>query len=81
MNAIKMIEDMLSDYTPTKFNYDLQKHFNLRELGLDSLDQMELFYYLRDKLDISSEIQHNCSVEQIVQFVENNARVKSYDSV
>ena len=79
MTAAKMIEDMLNDYAT--FNYDEQKNSTLKELGLDSLDRMELFYFLRDKLDINAEIQDNATVEDIVNFIEAHAESKLYGTV
>ncbi len=79
MTAEKMIEDMLNDYA--SFNYDKQKNCTLKELGLDSLDRMELFYFLRDKLDINAQIQDNATIEDIVNFIEVHAESKLYGTV
>ena len=66
MTIKNLISDMLNDYGD--FSYDNDQDKTLKELGLDSLDQMELFYYLREKLDISDDVPQGMKVSQIVLF-------------
>ncbi len=79
MTIKNLISDMLNDYGD--FSYDNDQDKTLKELGLDSLDQMELFYYLREKLDISDDVPQGMKVSQIVAFIEYNHGKKIYGTV
>lgn len=73
MNVKDMMQKMISEYVDFEdFKIDQYLNYTLKQLGFDSLDQMELAYIVGEKLDLKSRIPDGLSVGEIVQHLEDN---------
>lgn len=69
MSIKDMMQDMIREYVEG-FNIDQNLNYTLRQLGFDSLDQMELSYYVGEKLDLKKKIPEDLNIGEIVQHLE-----------
>lgn len=67
-----VFECMMQDYIENfSINENLDK--TLTQIGIDSMDQLELQYYLGEKLDLKNKLPENLQVQQIINFLELNS--------
>lgn len=70
--ATDVFECMMQDYIENfSINENLDK--TLTQIGIDSMDQLELQYYLGEKLDLKNKLPENLQVQQIINFLELNS--------
>lgn len=67
-----VFECMMQDYIENfSTNENLDK--TLTQIGIDSMDQLELQYYLGEKLDLKNKLPENLQIQQIINFLELNS--------
>lgn len=67
-----VFECMMQDYVENfSINENLDK--TLTQIGIDSMDQLELQYYLGEKLDLKNKLPENLQIQQIINFLELNS--------
>ena len=67
-----VFECMMQDYIENfSINENLDK--TLTQIGIDSMDQLELQYYLGEKLDLKNKLPENLQIQQIINFLELNS--------
>jgi acyl carrier protein len=70
--ATDVFECMMQDYIENfSINENLDK--TLTQIGIDSMDQLELQYYLGEKLDLKNKLPENLQIQQIINFLELNS--------
>jgi len=69
MSVKDMMQNMISEYVEG-FNIDQNLNHTLKQLGIDSLDQMELSYNVGEKLDLKKRIPEDLNIGQIVEHLE-----------
>ena len=75
-----VFECMMQDYVENfSINENLDK--TLTQIGIDSMDQLELQYYLGEKLDLKNKLPENLQVQQIINFLELNSNTKVITNV
>jgi acyl carrier protein len=69
MTIMDMMQNTIQDYVE---GFDIRKNLNytLRQIGLDSLDQMEMAYTVEEKLDLKKKIPDNLTIGQMVSYLE-----------
>lgn len=78
--ATDVFECMMQDYIENfSINENLDK--TLTQIGIDSMDQLELQYYLGEKLDLKNKLPENLQVQQIIKFLELNSNTKVITNV
>lgn len=80
MSVKDVMQNMISEYVEG-FNIDQNLNFTLRELGFDSLDQMELSYHVGEKLDLKKRIPEDLNIGQIVEHLENTIGDKILEDI
>ncbi len=70
MNIKDAMQDMIGEYVDG-FDIDSNLNCNLKQLGIDSLDQMELAYNVGERFDLKSRIPEDMSIGQIVEHLES----------
>ena len=71
MNIKDSMQDMICDYIDG-FKISENLHRTLQQIGLDSLDRMELCYYVGEKFDLKDRIQDNMTVSEIITHLESS---------
>jgi acyl carrier protein len=75
-----VFECMMQDYVENfSINENLDK--TLTQIGIDSMDQLELQYYLGEKLDLKNKLPENLQIQQIINFLELNSNTKVITNV
>jgi acyl carrier protein len=75
-----VFECMMQDYIENfSINENLDK--TLTQIGIDSMDQLELQYYLGEKLDLKNKLPENLQIQQIINFLELNSNTKVITNV
>ena len=69
MNIKDMMEGMIGEYIEG-FSINENMNSTLKQLGLDSLDQMELCYNVGEKLDLKTRLPDEMNIAQIVDHLE-----------
>ena len=69
MDIKDMMEGMIGEYIEG-FNINENMNSTLKQLGLDSLDQMELCYNVGEKLDLKTRLPDEMNIAQIVDHLE-----------
>lgn len=78
--ATDVFECMMQDYIENfSINENLDK--TLTQIGIDSMDQLELQYYLGEKLDLKNKLPENLKIQQIINFLELNSNTKVITNV
>lgn len=78
--ATDVFECMMQDYIENfSINENLDK--TLTQIGIDSMDQLELQYYLGEKLDLKNKLPENLQIQQIINFLELNSNTKVITNV
>lgn len=80
MSIKDMMQNMISEYVEG-FNIDQNLNCTLKQLGIDSLDQMELSYYVGEKLDLKKRIPEDLNIGQIVEHLENTIGDKILEDI
>jgi acyl carrier protein len=69
--VVSTMQDYIDD-----FSIDENLDKTLTQMGIDSIDQLELQYYLGEKLDLKNKIPENLKMQQILDFLELNYDTK-----
>jgi acyl carrier protein len=69
--VVSTMQDYIDD-----FSIDENLDKTLTQMGIDSIDQLELQYYLGEKLDLKNKIPENLQIQQILDFLELNSNTK-----
>lgn len=80
MDIKGMMQDLIRDYIDD-FKIDENLNHTLRQIGIDSLDQMELAYFIGDKLDLKSSIPEGFNIGQIIQYLEVKVEDKVLENI
>jgi len=80
MNIMDAMQDMICDYIDG-FKISENLHFTLQQIGLDSLDRMELCYYVGEKFDLKERMQDNMTVGEIVNRLELSLGDKQIENI
>jgi acyl carrier protein len=69
MSIKDMMQDMISEYID---GFSIDQHLNstLKQLGIDSLDAIEIAYNIGEKLDLRSGIPDELNLGQIIEHLE-----------
>jgi acyl carrier protein len=80
MSVKDMMQEMIGEYVE---NFSIEKNldYTLRELGIDSLDQMELAYNVGEKLDLKRRIPEDLSIGKIIDHLENTIGDKILEDI
>ena len=80
MNIKDAMQDMICDYIDG-FKINQSLHLTLQQIGLDSLDRMELCYYVGEKFDLKERMQDNMTMGEIIAHLENSIGDKSIENI
>jgi acyl carrier protein len=80
MNIKGLMQDLIRDYIDD-FKIDENLSLTLRQIGIDSLDQMELGYFLGDKLDLKDSIPDGLRIQQIIEYLESKVGEKTFENI
>jgi acyl carrier protein len=80
VNIKGMMQDLIRDYIDD-FQIDENLNRTLRQIGIDSLDQMELGYFIGDKLDLRDSIPDGFRIQQIIEYLESKAGEKTLENI
>lgn len=80
MNIKDSMQDMICDYIDG-FKISENLHRTLQQIGLDSLDRMELCYYVGEKFDLKDRIQDNMTVSEIITHLESSVGDKIVENI
>jgi len=69
--VVSMMQDYIDD-----FSIDENLDKTLTQIGIDSIDQLELQYFLGEKLDLKNKLPENLKMQQILDFLELNSDTK-----
>jgi acyl carrier protein len=69
--VVSTMQDYIDD-----FSIDENLDKTLTQMGIDSIDQLELQYCLGEKLDLKNKIPENLQIQQILDFLELNSDTK-----
>jgi acyl carrier protein len=69
--VVSMMQDYIDD-----FSIDENLDKTLTQIGIDSMDQLELQYFLGEKLDLKNKLPENLKMQQILDFLELNSDTK-----
>lgn len=80
MSVKDMMQNMICEYVD---DFKIDKHLDctLKQLGIDSLDQMELAYNVGEKLDLKSRLPDDLNIGQIVEHLENTIGDKILENI
>lgn len=69
MNIKDMMQKLIQDYIE---DFDINKNLDntFKQIGMASLDQMELAYIVGEKLDLKNRIPDELNIGQIVEHLE-----------
>lgn len=82
MSVKDMMQKMIGEYVDFE-DFKIDQHLNstLKQLGFDSLDQMELAYIVGEKLDLKSRIPDDLNIGQIVEHLETTIGDKILEDI
>ncbi len=80
MNIMDAMQDMICDYIDG-FKISENLHLTLQQIGLDSLDRMELCYYVGEKFDLKERMQDNMTMEEIIKKLESSVGDKQIENI
>ena len=80
MNIKDSMQDMICDYIDG-FKISENLHLTLQQIGLDSLDRMELCYYVGEKFDLKERMQDNMTMGEIVEKLESSIGDKKIENI
>jgi acyl carrier protein len=66
--VVSTMQDYIDD-----FSIDENLDKTLTQIGIDSIDQLELQYFLGEKLDLKNKLPENLKMQQILDFLELNS--------
>jgi len=69
--VVSTMQDYIDD-----FSIDENLDKTLTQMGIDSIDQLELQYFLGEKLDLKNKLPENLKMQQILDFLELNSDAK-----
>jgi acyl carrier protein len=69
--VVSTMQDYIDD-----FSIDENLDKTLTQMGIDSIDQLELQYFLGEKLDLKNKLPENLKMQQILDFLELNSDTK-----
>lgn len=69
--VVSTMQDYIDD-----FSIDENLDKTLTQIGIDSIDQLELQYFLGEKLDLKNKLPENLKMQQILDFLELNSDAK-----
>jgi acyl carrier protein len=69
--VVSTMQDYIDD-----FSIDENLDKTLAQIGIDSIDQLELQYLLGEKLDLKNKLPENLKMQQILDFLELNSDTK-----
>ena len=69
--VVSTMQDYIDD-----FSIDENLDKTLTQIGIDSIDQIELQYFLGEKLDLKNKLPENLKMQQILDFLELNSDTK-----
>jgi acyl carrier protein len=69
--VVSTMQDYIDD-----FSIDENLDKTLAQIGIDSIDQLELQYFLGEKLDLKNKLPENLKMQQILDFLELNSDTK-----
>jgi len=69
--VVSTMQDYIDD-----FSIDENLDKTLTQIGIDSIDQLELQYFLGEKLDLKNKLPENLKMQQILDFLELNYDTK-----
>lgn len=69
--VVSTMQDYIDD-----FSIDENLDKTLTQIGIDSIDQLELQYFLGEKLDLKNKLPENLKMQQILDFLELNYDAK-----
>jgi acyl carrier protein len=69
--VVSTMQDYIDD-----FSIDENLDKTLTQIGIDSIDQLELQYFLGEKLDLKNKLPENLKMQQILDFLELNSDTK-----
>jgi acyl carrier protein len=67
-----IVASTMQDYIDD-FSIDENLDKTLTQIGIDSIDQLELQYFLGEKLDLKNKLPENLKMQQILDFLELNS--------
>ncbi len=80
MDIKDSMQDMICDYIDG-FKISENLHLTLQQIGLDSLDRMELCYYVGEKFDLKERMQDNMTMEEIIKKLESSVGDKQIENI
>lgn len=80
MSIKDVMQKIISEYVEG-FNIDKNLDYTLKQIGVDSLDQMELAYIVGEKLDLKKRIPDDLSIGQIVEHLETTIGDKILEDI
>ncbi len=80
MDIKDSMQDMICDYIDG-FKISENLHLTLQQIGLDSLDRMELCYYVGEKFDLKERMQDNMTMEEIIKKLESSIGDKQIENI
>lgn len=80
MSVKDMMQGMICEYVE---DFKIDQHLNctLKQLGIDSLDQMELAYNVGEKLDLKTRLPDDLNIGQIVEHLETTVGDKILENI
>ncbi len=80
MDIKDSMQDMICDYIDG-FKISENLHLTLQQIGLDSLDRMELCYYVGEKFDLKERMQDNMTMEEIIKKLGSSIGDKQIENI